>query len=335
MLTDKQLALRKGGITATDIAAICGSHPYKSAINVFLEKRDQALPFVENERVRWGNLLEPVIRADYLTRHPEFAEVREVGTLVKLGCSWAMATPDGIVMKPGKSAGTNIFPSHGLEIKTHSIRMAHLYGAPGSDEVPAHELVQCVWNMHVTGLSRWDLVSFIDGQPTDYVIERDDDLIDALVGHAEAFRAALDAGEPPDPDGTEQFAAYLSTRYPQSKLAMREATEDEVTAATALRVVRQTVAGLEEVRAKLEQRLKLSIGDAAGISFKDEDGKPQTITWKTTADRSRVDWERLARSLAYDLDQKLEDYFLEAFTTTVTPGPRMFCVPRTWTKKEN
>jgi hypothetical protein len=106
-----------------------------------------AAPFAGNDRTKWGNTLEPVIRSDYAERRGLRVEVP--GTLDHPTVTWAKATPDGICYVPG-----NAVPVRGLEIKTHSFRAAHWYGEPGTDAVPAHELIQCQWNMFILYIAR-------------------------------------------------------------------------------------------------------------------------------------------------------------------------------------
>jgi hypothetical protein len=62
-LTAAQLAERSTGFGGSDAAAACGLSRWKSAYQLYLEKRGEA-PLVEeeNEAMRWGTLLEPVVR---------------------------------------------------------------------------------------------------------------------------------------------------------------------------------------------------------------------------------------------------------------------------------
>lgn len=291
-LSPSQLAERARGITATDIAAIVGVHPYRSAVDVWCEKLGHAKPFEGNDRTKWGNLLEPVLRADYEQRKAVRVEVH--GTMSNRERSWMKATPDGLVYERD-----DVWPVRGLEIKCHTIHLAYLYGAPGSDEIPQYELCQVGWNMAVTGLKRWDLVAFIDGQPIDYVIDRDDDLIDVLRVRAERFmRDHVQTGEPPPPDGSEAYTAWLKARHGSDQLLatmVRVDGEPETMAQIEnLRELRDQIADLEKREGIAVQALKLRIGEHAGLEW--PNGKPapkkgklagvvpcDRITWKLAA----------------------------------------------------
>ena len=286
-LSPEQIARRREGISASEMAAIVGLDPYRSPIDVFLDKTGRAAPFAGNERTHWGNLLEDPIRNDYATRRGLLVTVP--GTLDHPTLPWAKATPDGVCYMPDSA-----YPCRGLEIKTHSFRVAHLYGEPGTDEVPSHELIQCMWNMFVTGLDVWDLVSFIDGQPADYVIRRDDELIDTLRDRAERFLVDnVKADNPPEPDGSESYGKFLSTRYPHRSDAPYLAIDNKpalLADVAALRSVRAELDRLETEEATIEQRLKVAIGHLSGLEWT-EDKKKVRIHYKLAKDGEKTDWE--------------------------------------------
>jgi putative phage-type endonuclease len=298
-LSPEQLAERARGITATDVAAICGVHPYRSAVDVWSEKLGHAKPFEGNDRTKWGNLLEPVLRADYEQRKGCRVEVH--GTMSNREREWMKATPDGLVYERD-----DVWPARGLEIKCHTIHLAYLYGAPGSDEIPQYELCQVGWNMAVTGLKRWDVVAFIDGQPIDFVVDRDDDLIEIMRIRAERFmRDYVQTGEPPPPDGSEQYSNWLKARHGSDQLLatlVRVDAEPETMAKIdELRDLRDEIAALEMREGIAVQSLKLRIGEHAGIEW--PNGKPapkkgklagvvpcDRITWKMAAGSSYTNY---------------------------------------------
>lgn len=293
-LSPDQLARRLAGITATDVAAIVGVHPYRSRIDIWLEKRGQAPEWVDTERSRWGDLLEPVIRSDYAERHGVRVEVP--GTLAHPQRDWLLATPDGIVYQIGSAE-----PERGLEIKTHTYRVAHLYGAPGTDEVPLHELCQCAINLAVTGLERWDLVPFIDGQPTEYTILRDEELIAGLTEQCERFLVDnVHGGAVPEPDGSDGFTAWLNKRWDKHRLPLAAPSPEAVALIARAKEIRAQGAELDDEHAKISQTLKLEIGEAEGLSWLNERGKPEKLTWKRSKSSKRVDYAGLARDCRND-----------------------------------
>lgn len=298
-LSPSQLAERATGITATDIAAIVGVHPYRSAVDVWSEKMGHAKPFEGNDRTKWGNILEPVLRKDYEERKGVRVETR--GTLQHDDWEWMKATPDGLVYE-----GADVEPDRGLEIKCHTIHLAYLYGAPNTDEIPQYELCQVGWNLAVTELQRWDLVAFIDGQPRDYVIDRDQELIDMLYERAVKFRTDhVLTGNPPPPDGSEAYGAWLAGKHSSDNaLAALARVEDEpetMAMVRRLQALRDEIAALEAQEGVTVQHIKVRIGDNAGIAW--PNGKPapkkgakagqvpcDRISWKKTKDRTHRDY---------------------------------------------
>jgi len=283
-LSQAQLAQRLTGITATDVAAIVGVNPHRSRIDVWREKRGEAPPWVDTERSKWGELLEPVVREDYAARHELRVEVP--GTLAHPDRAWMMSTPDGICYRRATPA-----PERGMEIKCHTWRVGHLYGRPGTDEIPLWELCQCAWNLGVTGLPRWDLVAFIDGQPTDYIIDRDDDLIAGLVSQCERFLVDnVRGGAYPDPDGTEQFTTWLKGRWDENNGKLIDIADDTDTLALIERARQITLESeqLDDEITKIEQTIKLRIADSDGLTWRDARKRVQKLTWKRNKSSVRI-----------------------------------------------
>ena len=331
-LSTEQIALRRQGVTATDVAALSGCHPYRTSLNVYLDKTGAAPSFVENERVRWGNLLEPLIRQDYARRHG--VDVVEPGTLTHADVPWAMATPDGVAVLGG-------LPVRGIEIKTHGVRVASEYGMPGTDQVPGYVLVQAMWNLYVAGLDRWDVVGFWDNQPHDFVIERDDELVGQLVEVAERFLVDhVRPGVPPRPDGSDQFSRYLAERHPRDNCTMIDVTgRPNVTALIhGLRARREQLAAIERQVEEATQALKEIIGDAAGLSWTEQSmGKTMTrkLMWKSDRDRLTIDWRAIVEEICTTcgVPREVRDA-AQTKHTEIKMGARVFRAPAHWNKEE-
>lgn len=341
-LSPEQLAIRRTGISATDTAAIAGIHPYLSPIDVWLDKTGRKPPFAGNARTKWGNILEAPIRDDYAQRRGLRVEVP--GTLEHPTETWAKATPDGVCYEP-----RNPVPVCGLEIKTHSHRVSHWYGTAGSDEVPPHELMQCQWNMYVAGIDTWDLVAFVDGQPTDYVIRRDNELIDMMREKSERFLVDhVRADRAPDPDGSPAYSRFLAGRKQQGADLLD--IDDKPEVLEDVRSLRAVKAQLDNLQGQVElytQRLKFACGDRSGLVWS-EDGSKQKITYKAQRESTRISYQALyedARGLvmaALRADSReamqaalrvvVDDGELVARHTTKIAGTRSFLTPRSWTQ---
>lgn len=283
-LTEAQRRERLEGITATDMAALTGKHPFKSPINVWEEKTGRAPFFDGNLKTKWGSLLEVPIRADYAERFDCHLEVP--GTLSHPEHAWRKATPDGLVY-----VGSDPTPARGLEIKCHTIHERWRYGAPGTDEVPIYELVQCAWNMHVARLPRWDLVLFADNVPTDYGIDFDAELDAGLVELGERFWIDhVQADVPPEPDGSDAYGEYVARLH---KTHGTDLVDADIVTVTRLRALRQIYADAMAAYDTCVQEVKLQIGGSAGLKWT-EDGRQAAITWKQSKAGRQTAWKTAA-----------------------------------------
>lgn len=359
-LSPDQIADRLRGISGTDIAALLGCHPYRRPVDVFLDKTGQAAPFTGNLRTNFGTRLEPLIREDYEERHDVTIEVP--GTLTHPTIPWYVGSPDGIVY-PRRSRTA----SRGLEIKCHGRDVITFggieYGQPGTDEVPPHELCQAMWYMPLTGLDTFDLVAFIDGIPVEYIINRDDDLIDTMIETAERFLADnLRKGIEPQPDGSPAWDRWLNRKWKTNRPQLERIDEDELARALVWEL-RQARAGLADAERRADlaaQAIKNRIGDGAGLSWRDSGMlKPEKVTWKRSKDGVKQNWRTtaqemrlLAATVASVIGPRIDKEFgADATTdlilinqaasalhgiagmpvaTTPAPGARPLCVPRHW-----
>jgi len=152
-LTEKQRTARQRSVGGSDIPAILGISPFKSAADVFLEKTHS----MENQTtvaMEAGHMLEPAV-IDWAIKRisPEFTwssvNVRRTKTL---------ESSSGIIL-PAHANLDFMFTAWvdgkiesrcAIEAKTTG--MPQYWGKEGSDEVPDHVLVQCLWQALVANL---------------------------------------------------------------------------------------------------------------------------------------------------------------------------------------
>ncbi len=148
MLTEAQRAIRRTGVTATDIGALMGLNPWKTPLGVYYEKNGEELEQPNSENLERGEFLQPALTFWYEKRtglvvSPERTVVNARNPLI-------IATPDGFLRE--RSGGENIGT---LEVKAPG-EFATEWGTPGTDEVPGMYLVQGAWQMAATDLPRCD-----------------------------------------------------------------------------------------------------------------------------------------------------------------------------------
>ncbi len=135
--TERQswLAERKAGLGSSEAAAVLGLDPYKTALEVALDKWG-LLPARDSAALRWGLKLEETIAAAYTEETGLQAEAPPAAILWHPQAPWMFASLDRVV------AGQRI-----VELKNS--RTGDGWGRPGTDEIPEHYAVQVQHQLHV------------------------------------------------------------------------------------------------------------------------------------------------------------------------------------------
>src|SRR5258706_10338197 len=100
-LSAVQLEQRVRGVGSSEAAAALGLSQWKTAYDLWLEKRGEAEEKESSEEMAMGHLLEPVIAQLYEAQHDaQVAKVTQTYTHPEL--HWLMATPDYKVVSDPK-----------------------------------------------------------------------------------------------------------------------------------------------------------------------------------------------------------------------------------------
>jgi putative phage-type endonuclease len=178
------LAERRTGIGGSDAAAACGLSKWKTPLELWLDKRGE-LETAESEPMKWGNLLEPVVRQEYCNRTGRTVVVPP-GIIRHPTVQFALMTPDGIADE-----------SRVLQVKT--ARTSDGWGEPGSSDIPLEYILQTQHEMFVTRLPVADVAVLVGGSDFRiYVVEADSELQSLMLDKEAAFWRLVRDGEPPD-----------------------------------------------------------------------------------------------------------------------------------------
>lgn len=288
MERDEWLDFRRSHVGGSDVAAIMGLSPWRTAYQVWAEKTGLVEPedISDRPRVEWGTRLEEEVARKFNDVHgPErHWVVRPSGysVLVDDDRPWAMATLDGIVN--GGGDGLAVF-----EAKTAHFPTSRAWGESGSGAsgVPAHYLAQVNHYLSVTGWGRAYVAVLIDGWDyREYVVERDGADVGAVTEAVDRFwHDHVEAGVPPEvtgDDGSALFEAHPKALadYAEGDVSQLELVEEWREATSRERRAKREAADLAN-------RLKSQIGDAAGLAF--PEGR---LTWSRTL-ASRFDGRAL------------------------------------------
>lgn len=206
---DQWLDVRKGGIGSSDAAAAVGLHPYKSPLQLWMEKtgRDALLPKVDPDDATspmyWGTLLEPIVAAHYTRRTG--LRVRRINAVLQHPVHpWMLANIDREVVG---SPDVQI-----LECKTAGYQGARLW----EDGVPEYVQLQVLHQLAVTGKPAADVAVLICGQELRiHRIERDETMIAQLVELEQRFWRLVETDTAPPADGSESADLALRALWPR------------------------------------------------------------------------------------------------------------------------
>lgn len=182
-----ELRNQPGVISGSEIGAILGLSPFKSAYTLWAEKCklvddgfEQSIP------MRLGQLVEPAIRQLYCEQHADHV-VEEVGTYSHKEHTWAHANPDAICVD-ATGAG------YVLEIKHTAVYW---------DAIPEHYKAQAYWYMWVFGLRKTVFAVVNAGRYKEYELVWDEFEWLVILQQVERFRQLVLDVVAPDWDGSD------------------------------------------------------------------------------------------------------------------------------------
>lgn len=309
-------AVRRRGVGGSDVAAVVGLDPWRTAHDLWMEK----LGLVEREvgeAAYWGQVLEPLIAAAYAER--QGVEIYQPPSRFVRGEPWMIGHIDYYVKDQPV----------GVDCKMTNPRQAHRWGEPGTDEVPDEVLTQTQWYLRLhPDFERWDIPVLMGGRLLIYAVRPNRELQEMLVGLARTFwfEHVLAQVAPPV-DASASARRMLERLWPRDLRELRPATPDELDLAANYQ---GALADLKEAKTRkylLANNLREAIGDAAGFQ-----GPGVKVTWKTPKDRRITNWEAVARALWFEIgirfdnetlaDKKLLTLNLQTFEGLITTYTR-------------
>lgn len=278
MLTPTQLEARKHGIGGSDAAAVLGLSPYRTPLDVYLEKVGEKEPpdLSDVEAVHWGQVLEGVV-AEEFSRRTGLKVRRRNQTLVHPLHGFMLAHVDRQLV------GERV----GLEIKTTSPFVTRDLGQDGTDKIPDPWLIQVAHYLEVTGWDAFYVAALVGGQRLRiFRVDRDPDLADMLVERETWFwNECVEKRMPPPPTTVEDLALL----YASDNGGQVEASPSVIEALTDLKTLKGTKKDLDTRIEELEFVVKAHLGESAILT--DPSGKT-LATWKSQT-ANRLDQARL------------------------------------------
>lgn len=267
---------RRKGIGGSDAAAIMGLDPYRSPLEVYLEKIGDLPPKEESEAMHWGTVLEPIIADEYSRR--EGKKVRRVNRqLVHKEHDFLRVHVDRLIVADERGPGI-------LECKNTNQYMTDEW----KDGPPHRAYIQVLHGMLVTGYTWGAVAGLIGGnQFKSYEITRDEATLQFLsVFEREWWYNHVVKGRPPE---GRIRTDVLNRMYSSSNGKQIALAGDEIGAALLWRdaFVKQK----KEIESRIEEcesTIKEAMKDAEygvyddgnyqfGVSWKSYDVKEHTV----------------------------------------------------------
>ncbi len=286
------LEVRKQGIGSSDAGAAVGLNPYKSQLELWLEKtgRDATLPKIdphdEESPAYWGNVLEPIVAWHYSKRTGK--KVRRINAVLQHPnpeLPWMLANIDREVI------GADDVQI--LECKTAGINGARLW----KEGVPEYVQLQVMHQLAVTGKQAADVAVLLGGQHLEiHRVERDEQMIVRLIELERKFWTYVETDTPPPADGSASAEAALRCLYPEDNGQTVDFSSRAGLAAVylELKAVRQSIGEKETREAQLKQILLQAMGEATRAEF-----SSGYISWKKSKDSAVLDVQRLLQEKPY------------------------------------
>lgn len=295
---DEWLEIRKQGIGGSDAAAAIGLNPYKSQLELWMEKtgRDKEIPKPDpnddTTPVFWGTMLEPIVAMQYAKKTGH--KVRRINAVLQHPdpeLHWMLANLDREVTG---NAEVQI-----LECKTAGINGARLW----KDGVPEYVQVQVLHQLAVTGKQAADVAVLIGGQSLEiFRIERDEAMIAQLIELEKKFWHYVETDTAPPADGSASAELALRCLFPRDNDEVVDLTDNpELSQAyEELKQIRQEIAEQEQRESGLKQKLQQAMGEASKAVF-----ASGFVTWRKAKDSMTFNTAALLKDLPH-LQQKYQ-----------------------------
>lgn len=190
-------ALRLEVIGSSDVSAILGLSPYKSAYTLWHEKAGLIEPVQPDAKTQrkydYGHHMEPFVAGLFMDAHPELT-LSETGQWRHTERDWQGCNPDRLVYDVHGD-----MPFSLVELKTFPSL------ADWGDGVPPGYRAQLCWQLDTFGFIRGWLAGYanLSGDYVEHEIEADPFEADAVRAKVRAFADSIADGEAPAIDGSD------------------------------------------------------------------------------------------------------------------------------------
>lgn len=188
------LERRRHGLGSSDAAAVCGLDPWRTPLEVYLTKTMPEFADHDSQAKAWGRRLEDTIAQAYSeeTGRPIYRPACMIEQHKTL--PWMLCSLDRLTEVDGR----------GRIVECKNVRQdSDQWGAPGTDDIPDHYLIQCQHQLCVTGMQTCDLAVLFGGQDLRvYEVPANEEVQVKLTRILSDFWAKVQRREAPEPSWT-------------------------------------------------------------------------------------------------------------------------------------
>jgi putative phage-type endonuclease len=285
------LLMRKNYLGGSDLGAIAGLNPYRTALDVYLDKTRDDIACESSPAMRWGTLLEDTIAKEYAEVTGQTIEI-ELDTIYHPEYKFLAANIDRWVGDK----------EYVLECKTAGFTRGKEWGEEGTDQIPESYLVQVAYYAAICAVPKVDIAVLIGGQDFRiYTYKRNKELEDKLIKIACNFwDNHIEKRIPPK---------CVSTRdtfnlFPQSNYHEIVAESNIIEKLQELKGAKEEESRIQSTIEKLKTDIQEFMRDYDVLI--DNNGKV-IATWKNSTPRSFFDLKRF-KDEAKDLYLKYSSY---------------------------
>lgn len=260
-------------IGGSDIAAVLGISPWKTPVDLWLDKTAPRTAEEPSKPKSRGSRLEPyvcdMIESEYSiaieARNKRYIDPTTPHFAAEIDAETMKQPPLTSELRPVGSLIENI------EIKTVHPFKARDWGEVDTDELPIHYVAQAQWGLGVTGRDVCHVFPLIGDDLRHYVVARDQETIDAMRERADQFwqRYVLERVRPPMDFAHSNTIETLRRLYPGTDGSTIEATAMHEHWRAVLQTATEARDRYDGVITGARAHIMAQMGNAALLKFSD------------------------------------------------------------------
>lgn len=269
---------RNEGLGASDAPVVLGLSPWRSPLELFLEKTGHAGAFEETLPVQVGRALEPVLIGLFMQKTGLIVTDAQ-RQFVDEANPWRWVTADGIA-------------NDGCLVEAKCISWTGgEWGEEGTDQIPLPYVFQVQHGLACTGFAKaYVPVLFEAKRFALYIVERDEAIIAEMTTRERAFWQRVLDNDPPPAISTNDCKLKYGTSSETTVIA-----DDVILEKVALvRAQHEALEAAEQMHDKTKAEVMGFMGESAVLVA--PDGKT-LATWRTAKGRSYMDADGLRKAL--------------------------------------